>query len=460
MKNKRTYQASRVQQVRVAELLPLVMTGCIVALDVAKQKFVVALATLAGEVIKLFRFEHPTETRAFLEVVAGLRNGIEAGLLKVAMEPTGSYGDAVRHQLVRDGVSVHMVSPKRTHDSQALFDNVSSLHDPKSAVLVAKLCAMGLSTEWTPPPTMRDRLRALVELRQHEQQHEEKCLGRLEALLARHWPEFGQWMDMHRQKTALRLLVTYASPTRVAAERAEVMTFLRNVSRANLSREAVEGVITGAEATLGVPMKAEEEHYLRTLARQALDARERSEALDVRMHELAKEDETFARLQTWMGTYTAAVLVTLCDPRQYAKTRQLEKACGMNLREKSSGEHRGRLSLTKRGPGHVRQVLYLFALRMIKDSQVVRAWYERRRGYAEESKQRAVVAVMRKLVRAAFHVARGEAFDAGKLFDLRRLDLEAGPSKAPKKPTARTTPRPIARGRKRAPSNADASAST
>jgi hypothetical protein len=72
-----------------------------------------------------------------------------------------------------------------------------------------------------------------------------------------------------------------------------------------------------------------------------------------------------------------------------------------------------------------------------------------------------VVAVMRKLVRALFHVARGEAFDAGKLFDLRRLDLGAAASASPtsaatpaagKKPPMappRTTPRPIARGRKR-----------
>ena len=96
MKSKRTYQAARVQHVRVAALLPLLVTGCIVALDVAKQKFVVALATLTGEVIKLFRFEHPTETRAFLEVVASLRSGLEPGTLKVAMEPTGVLEVSVR----------------------------------------------------------------------------------------------------------------------------------------------------------------------------------------------------------------------------------------------------------------------------------------------------------------------------------------------------------------------------
>jgi hypothetical protein len=47
----------------VAELLPLLAVGCIVAIDVAKMKIMVALATVAGEVVKLFRFEHRRKQR-------------------------------------------------------------------------------------------------------------------------------------------------------------------------------------------------------------------------------------------------------------------------------------------------------------------------------------------------------------------------------------------------------------
>jgi transposase len=267
-------------------------------------------------------------------------------------------------------------------------------------------------------------------------------------------------MDVREQRSALRLLSAYPSPACVAQAPEEVAALLRKASRSRLSKEAVEGVLSGARATMGVPMVAEEEQLVRTLAMQLIAADRSTDELDEQMRQLAKDDEVFVRLSTWMGVYTAAVIITRVDPRQYSSARQLEKACGLNLREKSSGEHDGRLSITKRGSGLVRQVLYLFALRMIKESAAVRAWYKRRRGYTEESKQRAVVAVMRKLVRALFHVARGDAFDASKLLDLRRLDLEAeaaapgaaAPDAAatPKAPTARTTPRPIARGRRRA----------
>jgi hypothetical protein len=54
--------------------------------------------------------------------------------------------------------------------------------------------------------------------------------------------------------------------------------------------------------------------------------------------------------------------------------------------------------------------------------------------YTEQSKVRAVVAVMRKLLRAAFYVARGSAFDASKLFDVRRLA-----SRSPKTTTVATS---------------------
>jgi transposase len=236
----------------------------------------------------------------------------------------------------------------------------------------------------------------------------------------------------------------------------------------------VAGVIEGARETTGVPMVPEEEQMVRTLATQLIAAGRSADELDAQMHALAEDDEVFSRLSSWMGVYTAAVIVTRADPRQYSCARALEKACGLNLREKSSGEMFGRLTITKRGPALVRQVLYLFALRMLQESAIVRAWYKRRRGYTEDSKQRAVVAVMRKLVRALFHVARGNAFDATKLFDVRRLDigtataptatLASTPSASPPPTTAtttrmapaRTTPRPIARGRRRARSTSAA----
>jgi hypothetical protein len=54
-----------------------------------------------------------------------------------------------------------------------------------------------------------------------------------------------------------------------------------------------------------------------------------------------------------------------------------------------------------------------------------KAWYEGRKCYAAGHKKKAAVAVMRKLAKALWHVARGSTFDPAKLYDLRRLKLDA-----------------------------------
>jgi transposase len=433
MGKKRTYSTVSVESIRVDQLTPALTDGCIVSLDVAKSKFVGAIATARGEPLKLFRFEHPTQTRAFLELVGTLISSVGSAKLRLAMEPTGTYGDAIRYQLDRLGVSVWMVAPKKTHDSQSLFDGVPSMHDPKSAVHIAKLCAMDLASEWHSPSALVTRLRALVELRGHELDHEDRCFGRIEAALARHWPEFGEHLDVRSQKSALALLAEFPSPALVTSQRHKAASLLRDVSRSRLSTTKVEGILNASAQTLGVPTTSAHEGMIRSLAEQAVEARRRAELLDQQMSDVGSDDDAFVRLKTFMGAFTAAAILTLCDPRQYATARQLEKACGLNLREKSSGEvqrEHVRIRITKRGPGLVRKLLYMFALRMISQSREVCAWYMRRRKYAAGQKQAAVTAVMRKLVRAIFHVARGATFDPSLLFDLRRLDL-TGPAPSP-----------------------------
>ena len=70
---------------------------------------------------------------------------------------------------------------------------------------------------------------------------------------------------------------------------------------------------------------------------------------------------TFDSLRSW-ARLRRQRFVTLYPIRASMRTRaKLEKAVGLNLREKSSGEHEGRLSITKRGPGLLRRLLYLFA---------------------------------------------------------------------------------------------------
>ena len=96
----------------------------------------------------------------------------------------------------------------------------------------------------------------------------------------------------------------------------------------------------------------------------------------------------------------------------------------LDLKERSSGKHKGALKITKRGPGIARQYLHMAALRLITGNPIVSAWYAKKvRRDGGRVKMKAVIAVVRKLSKALWHVARGSVFDATLLFDTRRLRL-------------------------------------
>jgi hypothetical protein len=73
--------------------------------------------------------------------------------------------------------------------------------------------------------------------------------------------------------------------------------------------------------------------------------------------------------------------------------------------------------------------------RSVAGNETVRAWYQQRNGYKANIKMKAVVAVMRKLIRALWCMGRDaentKAFDSRLLFDVRRLNHQGKPLRLP-----------------------------
>jgi transposase len=423
MKKKRTYSSTDVECFDVLTIVRLLTVGCIIAVDVAKTKFVAAVATAAGEVLKIIRFAHPRQTSAFLQVVKALR---DAGLVpRVVMEPTGTYGDALRYQCHALGVSVEMMSPKHTHDIAEVLDGVPSMHDPKAAVALARLAVMKPARAWEPDSVQRRDVRALLDRRWPLSTTLELYHGHLEAMLARHWPELGALIDVREQRSWMTLLQQYPSPCAVTAAGEDAAKVLSKASRGRLGAERIKAILEAARTSLGMPMTRGEEKRLRCIVEQVEQQTRGLDAIDQELAEMVAKDEEMSRLASVVGPACAASIVShVGAPTSFATPAALEKAMGLNLKVKSSGEAEGKLHITKRGSPQARQLLYLAVLRLMQSDDIVAAWCRARKSYGGDSgKRKAIVAVMRKLVRALWHVARGSAFEASKLFDVRRLDL-------------------------------------
>ena len=147
MPKKIQYRAVDVQQ-----LSPEILLGgfqdadrVVVGVDVAKRKFLAAFSDAQGEMHRIVRFEHPTQTRAFLDLLDGVQKAGKT--VEVVMEPTGTYGDPLRFQLGLRSIPVFRVKNKQVHDAAEFFDGAASKHDAKDACLIAWCCRSPGSAE-------------------------------------------------------------------------------------------------------------------------------------------------------------------------------------------------------------------------------------------------------------------------------------------------------------------------
>jgi transposase len=396
----------------------------IVGIDIAKKGMVAVVLDEGEGVVDTVKWEHPEQTEEFIRFVSGLME--TAASVEIAMEPTGVYGDALRATLIDAGFRVFRVSPKKTHDMSEVHDGVPSTHDGKSAVIVATLHFYGKSDEWPMDTDEARRLAAALTRLGIVAKDFERCRNRLEAQTARYWPEVTHELDLD-SATLLRLLERYGGPAPIAADAKAARELARRVGGSKLDPEKVVRVVASASTTVGVKQIEEERELMRFLAGEALRCRRLKQVAQHRVEELAVSSTATEQLAPVTGKTTAAVIaVGLGDPLDFDSPQAMVKAAGLNLRVHSSGSSKqGGLHITKRGHGVVRLYLWMLALRFIKSNPVVRAWFAAKvKRDGGGSKAKAVVAVMRKVLMGLWHVARGARFDAAKLFDVRRLDIE------------------------------------
>jgi len=144
MARKIQYRAVSIERL-TSSVLAASLAGAIklvVAIDIAKTKMMAGFGREDGSTARLVKFQSPVEMRAFVELVVETGKALSVPV-EALMEPTGTYGDALRALLIARGVAVFMLSPKRVHDAAEVFDGVPSLHDAKSCVVIARLHQQG-----------------------------------------------------------------------------------------------------------------------------------------------------------------------------------------------------------------------------------------------------------------------------------------------------------------------------
>jgi len=386
----------------------------VVGFDIGKFQMLAMPRWGSADFGRPWRVGNPGQIPELIHLLLQLAQGRR---LRLALEPSGTYGDALRQACHDAKLELWRVSPKAAHDYAEVFDGTPSQHDGKDAAVVAELAALGKASVWpySSPPLWEQELAYWVDWLEVQRQLLVVWSGRLEGLLARHWPEATRVLRL-TSATLLRALVYYGGPAALSAD-ARAQARLTAWGGCWLDAVKVQRLLAAAKSSVGIRQGQAQIRQLQDCAAEALQARRQLQRSRRELTQLVRGREVLEAQAGVVGSATACVLWdSVGDPRNYPCGQAYRKAMGLNLTERSSGTVQGKLHISKRGKPQARRWLYLAALRLVKVAGV-REWYEAKKGRDGQEAKRALVGVMRKLVLALYQVgAKGATFEAGRLF--------------------------------------------
>jgi hypothetical protein len=294
VRKKRTYRAKEINTVRISEIVAG-HEGCAatVGIDVGKDDLFLMLRWGAEMFSGPWHAENRTGIRGVVEFLLTLSHGRE---LIVALEPTGTYGDALRYALTQVRLNVHRVEGKASHAYAEIFDGVPSQHDRKDAAVVAELAAVGKSKPWPydAESVENQERKCWVQRLEAAQGTMQVGTGRLEGLLARHWPEATQVMQLN-SVSLLKTLAHYGGPEELAQD-AEATVRLAGWGRSLLTAEKIQALVKTAKETVGVPQGRYDREWVQECAQEILDARRKKQQAKRALKRLGAGNEVLTRL--------------------------------------------------------------------------------------------------------------------------------------------------------------------
>jgi transposase len=412
---RKAYRATAVNRVSEAELVKgREGQTLVVGMDQGKFEHLAVARWPDGQLERPWRVASPEQVPELVDLLRRLAQGRS---LTVALEPSGTYGDPLRQAVNDAGIAVVRVSPKAAHDYAEVFDGVPSQHDGKDAAVVAELAALGKSTPWPyeVPARWEQEVACCVDWMDAQQSLLTMWLGRLEALLARHWPEATRVLKKLSSATLLHAVAAYGSPAALAADE-EAETQLAAWGGYYLKADKRQRLLASAAGSIGVRCSDAERAQLMDYAEQALQARAEVRHAQQRLRRLVKDQPVLQAMGRAVGIATACVLwAHLGDPRHYSSGPAYRKAMGLNLVERSSGIYQGKLKISRRGHGQVRRWLYFSVLRLAR--RELRTWYQDHKSKEGHDSKRVLIGIMRRLALAVYQVGAHQAiFDVRKLF--------------------------------------------
>jgi transposase len=387
------------------------------------------------ELGKVFRFEN-TE-KGFLNFknwLIELKSQNAKTVTLIGAEPTGHYWFGLGAYLKDSGEKLVLVNPYHVMRTKELDDNHPSKTDMKDPKTIAKLVIDGRYTEPNIVQGVFADIRVANNNRLRLQKDMNALKNRVERWLKIYFPEyknvFGDWTG----KGSLMVLKEIPLPEDVRSYGVDgINQIWRKEKVRALGKKRALKLYNSAKKSIGLKegLQGAREEILMLVEEYELKMKQYEKCL--RLIEKLLEEVPNADLMLEMkgiGTVTAAGFIAeVGDISRYDSPKQIQKLAGLALKENSSGKHRGKTSISKRGRKRLRTLLFQVVMPLIgkvEEFKDLHSYYTTRQKNPLKKKQ-SIVALSCKLIRVFYAIlTKGIKYDAKKLVgDIRRPELKA-----------------------------------
>lgn len=397
----------------------------IVGIDVAKQTHWAQMMFEGKPVGKAFPIQNTKE--GFENLVVTLRKNkqlLSANNVIIGMEPTGHYFKPLAYFLHNAGVfSVVLVNPFHVNRSKEFDDNSPSKNDKKDARLIAKLVNQG--SYFVAPLNFGTwaELRTLNVNRMQLTKKRWQLKNQLITILDQYFPEFINVFKNILGKGAIYILTHCPFPTEILGLGEQTLCHglkeathnrvgqkrTQKLREAALDSVGMKEGITGAR--LQIAHLVEELNLIQSQIKETEDL----------MSQCIEETGLTEYLTSIPGVglvSAAAFVAEIGNPDDYSSYKQIQKKAGLNLKENSSGQHKGKTTISKRGRPSLRQLMYQIAYVSVARNAEMKAFYEYLKNRKDNplAGKQALIAVAIKMMKIMLVVCKKrEIYDGSKV---------------------------------------------
>jgi len=418
------------------KIMQITENTLVIGVDVASELHYARAFDYRGiEYGRLLKFSNDGEGfAAFVEWIGKLRAAHSKNHIMVGMEPTGHYWFTFAQHLKDHQTKIVLVNPFHVKRSKELDDNNPTKNDRKDPKTIAMLVKDGRYMEPYMPEGIYSELRNAMDTRWRLVKGLITIRNRVKRWISIYFPEFNQVFGKWEGKAALMTLKEFPTPARILELGLEgiVASWRREISRA-VGVKRAKRLIEAAKGTVGIRqgLRAAENDLKSLLEEYDLLMRQYETTMAL-IEELALQVPGVDEMLKIKGVgliIAAGFVAEVGDITRFKHPRQLQKLAGLNLKENSSGKHKGKTTISKRGRRRLRAILFQGIMPIVAKNHEfseLHQYYNTRANNPLKKKQ-SLILLCCKLIRIFFTLmTKKVAYDPKKMMrDIKRPEIQA-----------------------------------